>query len=159
MIVVSNTSPLIFLGKIKKLGLLLHLYKKIHIPPMVLEELLREKDGIAYFEAFMPSFTVEKAGGKILDLQLHGGETEAINLALSKKAGLILLDDHKARIVAKNMGLNVKGTLGLLFAFLDKKLINKNEFRILLDNLIKADFRISIELYNEVLIQLDRIKP
>ena len=159
MIVVSNTSPLIFLGKIKKLDLLLHLYKKIHIPPMVLEELLREKDEIAYFKAFMPSFTVEKAGGKILDLQLHGGETEAINLALNKKADIILLDDCKARNAAKSLGLNVKGTLGLLFAFLDKKLVNKSEFRLLLDDLIKADFRISIELYNEVLNQLDRIKP
>ena len=61
------------------------------------------------------------------------------------------MDDHKARNVAKGLGLNVKGTLGLLLTFLDKKLISKNEFRDIIDDLIKADFRISIELYNEVL--------
>lgn len=151
MIVVSNTSPLIYLSKIKKLDLLLQLYKKIHVPPRVLEELLKEKDEIAYFRAFASSFIVEKSDGKMPDFRLHAGETEAINLALDKKAGIILLDDHKARNAAKGMGLNVKGTLGLLLTFLDKKLISRNEFRTLIDDLIKADFRISIELYNEIL--------
>ena len=151
MIVVSNTSPLIYLSKIKKLDLLLQLYKKVHIPPKVLEELLKEKDEVAYFKAFASSFIVEKADEKMPDFQLHGGETEAINLALNKKADIILLDDHKARNAAKALGLNVKGTLGLLLTFLEKKLIGKNEFKALVDDLIKADFRISIELYNEVL--------
>ena len=120
------------------------------------DRLLKQKDEIAYLKNFISSFKVEKIDGKASAFQLHEGESEAISLALNKKADIILLDEHKARNVAKNLGLNVKGTLGLLLTFLDKKLIKKDEFKILLGNLINADFRISIELYNEVLKQAEK---
>ena len=155
MIVVSNASPIIFLWKIKKLDLLFKLYETIQIPEKVFEELLKEKDD--YFESYLPNFQVEKIEGKLLSFQLHEGESEAINLAIKKKANLILLDDKKARIVAKSMGLAVKGTLGLLLVFLNKKLISYEEFKILFDNLINANFRIDIILYKETLKEAEEI--
>ena len=155
MIVVSNASPIIFLWKIKKLDLLFKLYETIQIPKKVFEELLKEKDD--YFESYLPNFQVEKIEGKLLSFQLHEGESEAINLAIKKKANLILLDDKKARIVAKSMGLAVKGTLGLLLVFLNKKLISYEEFKILFDNLINANFRIDIILYKETLKEAEEI--
>jgi len=155
MIVVSNSSPIIFLWKIKKLDLLFKLYKSIHIPKKVFEELSKEKDD--YFESYLPNFEVEKIEEKLLSFQLHEGESEAINLAIKKKANLILLDDKKARIVAKSFGIKIKGTLGLLLTFLDNKLVSYDEFKTLLDELIKLNFRIHIDLYNEALKEAENI--
>lgn len=105
----------------------------------------------------MPYFKIEKIEEKLLSFQLHEGESEAVNLAIKKNADLILLDDKKARIVAKSMGLAVKGTLGLLLVFLDKKLASYGEFKILFDNLINANFRIDIILYKEALKEAEEI--
>jgi len=51
------------------------------------KELLKEKDD--YFKSYLPKFQVEKIEGKLLSFQLHEGESEAINLAIKKKANLI----------------------------------------------------------------------
>ena len=155
MIVVSNASPIIFLWKIKKLDSLFRLYKTVYIPKKVFEDLSKQEDD--YFKSYLPYFKIEKIEGKLLSFQLHKGESEAINLAIRKKADLILLDDKKARIVAKSMGIRIKGTLGLLLTFLDKKFIAYNEFKILLDNLINANFRIDITLYKEALKEAEEI--
>ena len=111
MIVVSNASPIIFIWKIKKLDLLFKLYKTIHIPKKVFEELSKKEDD--YFKEYLPHFKVEKVEGNLLSFQLHEGESEAINLALNKKANLILLDDKKARIVAKETLEKVKDAMKL----------------------------------------------
>ena len=155
MIVVSNASPIIFLWKIKKLDSLFKLYKTIYMPKKVFEELSKQEDD--YFKSYLPCFKIEKIEGKLLSFQLHEGESEAVNLAIKKKADLILLDDKKARIVAKSMGIRIKGTLGLLLTFLDKKFIAYNEFKILLDNLINANFRIDINLYKDILKEAENI--
>jgi len=155
MIVVSNASPIIFLCKIRKLDLLLKLYKKIYLPQKVFEELSKENEEFSYFKKHINEFKVEKIKEKIISSQLHEGESEAINLAIKKKANLILLDDKKARIIAKNFGLNVKGTLGVLLKFLDKKFISHEDFKRLLDNLIENNFRIDIALYKEILKQAE----
>lgn len=46
--------------------------------------------------------------------RLHAGEVEAIMLARSTDADLIILDDNAAKKVAKHLGLGVTGTLGVL---------------------------------------------
>ena len=135
MIVVSNASPIIFLSKIKKLDLLLKLYKTIYIPDKVFEEISKGKNE-EHLDKHLPIFKVEKCGEKIISSQIHEGESEAISLAAKKKADLILLDDKKARIIAKSMKLKVNGTLGLLLTFLDKQFISYDEFKILLDSKI-----------------------
>jgi hypothetical protein len=50
----------------------------------------------------------------LLTLELHRGEAEAIALALEIKADWLLMDEREGRAVARQLGLQVTGVLGVL---------------------------------------------
>jgi predicted nucleic acid-binding protein len=77
----------------------------------------------------------------ISEARLDVGEAEALALAIKLKASAILLDEAAARTVAKELGIQVIGTLGLLqrakqeglvteVAPLLRKLIVEGRFRV-----------------------------
>ena len=127
--VISDTSPLISLLKIKKLSLLRDVYTEILIPREVENEFL-EKFPAASREALDNAPWI-----KVVDLQdpqktadyarIDLGEAEALVLVEEKKAGLILMDDMKGRKEAKARGFVFKGTAGVLLEAKEKGLIDK----------------------------------
>ena len=116
--VISNNSPLVGLSKINLLSLLRDLYTEVWIPRKVEEEFLR-KDPIVRGETLKNAPWI-----KTVDLTypqtaavyvgLHEGEAEALALADEHDARLILLDEKKGRQKAKQIGLTVKGIVGVL---------------------------------------------
>jgi predicted nucleic acid-binding protein len=50
----------------------------------------------------------------LLKLQLDEGESEAIVLAIQERAEVVLLDDSLARMVARQLSLQVTGVVGVL---------------------------------------------
>lgn len=72
-------------------------------------------------------------------LVLGSGERDAICLADELEAGVLLLDDRAARRVAKDRGLNVAGTLGLL------------DLADAVEALLRTSFRIRANLVRSVL--------
>ena len=58
---------------------------------------------------------------------LGRGEAETIALTAEENAEYIVIDDRLARRRAKNLGLNVIGTLRILRMMFDNRLINKTE--------------------------------
>ena len=90
---------------------------------------------------------------KLLKQELDEGEAEAIVLADEVKAEVILLDERDALKTAKNLGLSVLGTVGILiWAKRAGKIVNLRE---ILDDLQgRARFRISQTLYKRVLIEV-----
>jgi len=120
----SNSGPLIHLATVSLVDYLFKIFNKIYIPEAVYGEIVVKGKELGYPNALI----IEQAilDEKIVvkkeseDLQnsifskLHPGEISAINLALHSKSKIILLDDEEARIIARGMKLQVKGTLGLL---------------------------------------------
>lgn len=158
MRIVSNASPLIFLAKIEKLQLLEK--HEIIIPAQVHEEIIKGKLGKEdAIEELIEKNIIKVEETKIipeLEKQNIGeGEKAAISLAIKKKVDLILLDERKARRIAKFYKLKTRGTIGILIEAYKNKKINKKEFKELMQKLITEGFRISEELLFELLKEID----
>lgn len=111
MKVVSNTSPLIFLGHVDSLDLLSVCFDQVLIPEEVKAEFGNDK-----LPEIIEVQPLSPAAKNVVDIQygsLHRGELEAIQLADETRADLVLLDDLLARKKAKQMNLEVMGTLGI----------------------------------------------
>src|SRR3954465_4918150 len=118
MIVVSDTSPLNYLVLIDLQHILPDLFERILIPAAVRDELQSAgaPDAIARFMAAAPEWLETREVSEVdPKLQyLDRGEREAITLAASLSAGSVLIDEKKGRLVARERGLAVSGTLGVL---------------------------------------------
>lgn len=89
---------------------------------------------------------------QLLKQTLDRGEAEAIALAIELKVDWTLLDEREGRKVAKSLGLNVTGILGILLRA--KQLGELESLQPVIDNLInKAGFRIAPELLAQILTQ------
>lgn len=164
--IISNTSPLIYLAKLNKLELLKELFNKIIIPKEVFDEVIKGKEE-KYFDAIKIENAVKSGWidvkeitiGKELEEfapEIDIGELSVIQLALRLKPEMILIDDASARAIAESFGFNVKGTLYILLKSFSKKMIDKKQIKILLNELVSVGFRISTELYVKVLEEIDK---
>ena len=117
-LVVSNSSILIHLSRIGKLWLLKEIFGKVIIPKAVYRECTVENkigsEEIKRSECIEVQEIKDKNFKNLLQIFLDEGESEAIVLALEVNADLILLDESEARRIAKNLGLKVTGTIGIL---------------------------------------------
>lgn len=124
MIVISNSSPLIALARIGRLNLLASFYKRILISAEVHHEVTVAGRGLPGAEEVHNATWIEVASLKSPMApsvtqgcqNLGAGERATILLAKSLQADLVLLDEWKARRVARDAGLSVVGCLGILEA-------------------------------------------
>lgn len=152
--IVSDTTTLIILGKLSRYDLLENLFSKIYIPKEVIKEIGIKSDGV-YEEIEKNSlFEIKEINDiSLLDLLegiLDKGESQAIVLA--KELNLILLiDEKKGRNVAKDMGLDIIGLLGILIINVKKNLITSKEAQTLLKDIKGLKFRVSKKLEDSFL--------
>lgn len=130
MIVVSDTTPMIALMKAGHIDWLKQLYHEISIPDAVFNELTTNETFQDEAEQIKQCDFI-----KVYDVNNHeaveilrsatgldAGESEAIVLYTETQANFLLLDEHKARGVAKQMEISFIGTLGVLMLAYDKKI-------------------------------------
>jgi len=139
---VANSTPVIGLQRIGRLDILQELFATIYIPPKVQEEIGITIDWIKV-QAPSNQILVD-----VLKIVVDEGEAEAIGLALEKGLRLII-DDRKARIYAKRLGVKVIGTAGILVRA--KKVGIIPSVKSLLEALKQKGFYLSSELIAEVL--------
>jgi predicted nucleic acid-binding protein len=118
-LVVVSTTPIIALAIADQLTLLQHLYSQITIPPAVQAEVIAGgTSGVGVQELQAASWV------RVMPLQdprradlltdLDRGEAEVLALAQELNAGLVIIDERLARRHARNLGLPLTGTLGVL---------------------------------------------
>ncbi|MBU4492516.1 MAG: DUF3368 domain-containing protein [Euryarchaeota archaeon] len=156
MKIVSNSSPLIALAKIEKLDIIRY---DIVIPKAVFDEITKpKKEYVKELYKWSNDKVTEvknKKAVEYLELIIDRGEAETIVLAEELNAGAVLIDDLKARKIAKLRGLNVIGTIGILLDAKEKGVIT--ELKPLLDLLLEKKIRVSKELYYRALEIADEI--
>jgi predicted nucleic acid-binding protein len=118
-LVISNTSPLLYLHQVGQLDLLWRLYGQVQIPPAVREELRAgAEQGVSVpdIEALGWLQVQPLRDTTLLPvvIDLGAGEAEAIALALANPGSLLILDDSLGRRLARLNNVTYTGTLGLL---------------------------------------------
>ncbi|MBX3747798.1 MAG: DUF3368 domain-containing protein [Verrucomicrobiae bacterium] len=78
-------------------------------------------------ESLPPWADVQAPSESARFLDLGSGEREAIQLALDSGADFVLMDESVGRRVARQAGVRVKGTLGVLEDAADRNLIELRE--------------------------------
>jgi predicted nucleic acid-binding protein len=133
---ISDSSPLIHLTRLGKIKYLLKMTGQITISRAVYEEVVREGKKKNYMESYIIENLVNEGSIIVKTLKpfdeskyppLGRGELESLELA--KQSGeIVIIDERKARNVARMMGLNVQTTIVTIFELLIAKTLEKQEY-------------------------------
>jgi predicted nucleic acid-binding protein len=127
--IVCNSGPLIALAMVGRLDLLQHLYQRVLIPHAVLQEVTGAGSGRVGASEIAAAAWLERIPSgpppePLLAQELGPGEAEVIASAYRLHAGLVLIDERRARRIAEQAyGLRVKGSAGILVSAKRAKLI------------------------------------
>ena len=150
-LIISNSSPLIIIGKIRELELLKKLYKHVKIPKEVYIEVVEKGKEKREFDAFLIEEAINEGWIDVEDLtkkeiknakelhkrfQLSEGESEAIILSERYKNSILILDDIEAREIAKARNIKLSDTLIIPLEALVRKKIDYNDFKKVFEKII-----------------------
>ncbi len=118
-VVISNTSPIFYLHRLRRLDLLQKLYQEIIVPKAVVAELeagRRQGEDVPEIDSYEWIKIRAIRSPQILGLSTDfgPGETEVLALALEESDSLVIIDEKLARKIARLRGLRVTGTAGVL---------------------------------------------
>jgi predicted nucleic acid-binding protein len=129
-LVVCNTGPLIALSLINKLHIIPPLFEKIIIPDVVHHEILEGRHLNSDIENYMKAdwiniMKVSRQLDPLLKTFLDMGEAAVIDLARKLKADFVLIDERKARKVARTIyNIHVIGSARILVEAKRNKLLD-----------------------------------
>jgi predicted nucleic acid-binding protein len=159
VVVVSNSSPLIYLAALSDFGMLQRLFGTIQIPPAVWSEIVDQGAGLPGREAARQAaaegwlqITALRAPAEPIKSSgrtLHLGETEVIRLAEQLRADVLLMDDRLAVIYARSRGFRVAPTIAIYIEAKRRRLLHSVKERV--DHLRAAGFRLTDADYRAVL--------
>jgi predicted nucleic acid-binding protein len=148
MIVVSDTGPLFYLTLIGISEQLPYLYGSVYIPRSVLLELQHDHSPITDWKVAIPEWLNVATPSKLItNFTLDQGEREAISLAITLQADVLLIDERAGRNAAKLLGLTVTGTLGVIVDDHAQGLFNGHE---ILGRLAETSFYASADLMDSL---------
>jgi predicted nucleic acid-binding protein len=152
---IVDTSPLVFLAKLRHLDLLREGADTICVPQAVLSEVRARPDEAtqAIEQASLSWLSVRQVSNReaveILRADLDVGEAEVIVLARETHADRIVMDDLDARRFARRLGFDLIGTMGLLLAARLRGEIPSVREEI--ERLVGLGFRVSPSLVEAIL--------
>ena len=141
--VIADAACLVGLERVGRLALLTETFADVVVPSAVAEEFGRVPEGIGVDDPENHSLV------QSLSEDLGAGESEVIALAEERPGSLVILDDGQARREARNRGVLMTGTMGVLIRA--KRRGHIAQVRPLVDALVEAGFRLSDSLYERTL--------
>lgn len=118
--IVINTSPLLALQVCGQIELLRALHSRVVVPQAVIAELERGQAGVGALalDAERPVWfevvALPSPPSPLLQAYLDEGEAAVIALALELNITRVVIDERRGRAVARTMGLEVTGSIGVL---------------------------------------------
>lgn len=170
---ISNASPLIILAKVELLKEFLELYKAIEISTEVYNEAIKkglqaEKQDAQILDALLKEGKIKvtklnqehgKASKNIIEnYKLDKGEAETISLALQLNKKEILMDEAIGRKIAKFFNVKPKGTLKILLELYNRNIINEEQLRRKVNEIIGKQFRLDTEVITKFWELFEKIK-
>ena len=149
-IIISDTSCLIALDRIKQLELLHRTFTSI----------ITTNEVQAEFGSTLPSWISihdVKDTNKLRELEsiIDKGEASAIALALETNDSVLIIDERKGRKLARELNINIIGTLKILLIAKKKGIVPS--VKQLIEQLEKNNFRFSKPIINEILKEAGEI--
>lgn len=155
--IVSNATPLIYLAKIGRMGLLRNLFGEVFIPEEVRVEVVERGKQLGERDAYVVEKAINDGWLKVsraevveVPIELDTGEIAVLSLA--KKLGLreVLIDEASARTAARLLGLTPRGTIFVLLKALERGEMDFDKLLEVLNELIRHGYRLKEEVYIEV---------
>jgi predicted nucleic acid-binding protein len=156
IVIISDTSPINYLLLCDTLEVLPKLYGKIIIPQAVHTELIAPgaPKVVRKWAKSLPLWVTIRAAAHIdFSLPLDPGEREAICLAQEMFADGLIVDETEARKFARERGLIITGTLGVLELADARGLVQLSEVFL---KLRRTNFHISEDLLQRALSRAAR---
>jgi len=143
-IIISDTSCLIALSNIGMLHILKDLFEEVLITPEVNDE----------FGNQLPNWIiVSQAKNKLkqteIENKLDKGEASSIALALEIPNSALIIDEVRGRNIAKNLNIEIIGTIGIIILAGKKGIVN-DVISIVL-KLVNNGFRLSNEIGDRII--------
>lgn len=165
MKIVINSSPLIFLSKIEKMHLLTELFDEIFIPSTVFYETVTRGKEKMMEDAFIIEYFINENKNKItiVDVDFQGfeeiplgiGEKAVIAFARRENIENVLIDESKARTIAKMFRLKPRGTLWVLALANSEDLITYHELKESVLRIVEKGYRIKEEILARFLREIE----
>lgn len=157
-VVVSDTSPLLYLARLGRLDVARELYGTVRIPTIVWDELVTYKPHAMGVPSLIGADFLrivseprDVAASLTERYALDPGESGALALALELDA-VVILDDYRARRTARLLKLEVVGLVGVLTEARRCGLIER--LSPVLDELVLLGFRVKAEVLHRALVEV-----
>ena len=167
MIFIFNSTPLIYLCKAGLDWVFQELDVDRIIPDAVFEEVVIKGKQIGSADALAAEKLVKKGIMSVqkiennsqftqLSQELHRGEIEVLSLAKSM-GGIAFVDDDIARTAGEILGVEVHGTVYLIFLMVKKGKLSKEDAKDRINTMIKDGFWMGHKQYLTILELLDKV--
>jgi uncharacterized protein len=158
VVVVADSSPLIYLSRVGALDLLPVLFDDVVVPRAVWDEVVLRRPSAPDVNSLLQARWIRVVDVDLpnVDLGLDSGETAAILLAQTIHADWLLIDERVGRRVAEARGIAVRGTLGVLVQARQRGALPA--LLPVLEALVAEGFRIAPALIREALSRVGESK-
>ena len=157
MKIVFNSSPLIFLSRLDFLELFLQYDYQFYVPEVVIEEINAKQDEASKYVNDVVAnngLTIEQINllslVESINERLGRGEANAIALATQLQSDYVILDDFAARREAIRLGLNVKGTLGIIKKMMADDKVKIDDLDQFYQRLLQIKFRVKRSIFEAI---------